>query len=269
MRTNTPVVSVLMTVFNGEKYIYESINSIIEQTYKNWELLIVNDKSTDSTLKIIKQFKDKRINLINLKKKAGRTKALNLGLNKCRGEYVAIQDSDDLSAKTRLEKQFYLLSKDKKLALVFSWYKRIDKLGNVKKMYNDNLTDYEIKKFLPVKNLICHSSVMYKKLLILKIGGYPKDFIFSQEYILWLKILIKYKVKLIKFFLVKYRDHDDQLTNSKSQQIYIFKENLKILSWSRKNLLINKYNIFYYLKNLLINYFRLIKNLFYNKYLIY
>ena len=65
MKINTPEVSVLMTVFNGEKYILQSINSIIKQTYKNWELVIINDKSTDGTLKIIKSIKEKRINLIN------------------------------------------------------------------------------------------------------------------------------------------------------------------------------------------------------------
>jgi glycosyltransferase involved in cell wall biosynthesis len=249
-----------MTVFNGEKFIFKSIDSIIKQTYNNWELVIVNDKSTDNTLEIIKCFKDKRINLINLKKNIGRTSALNLGLKKCKNNYVAIQDSDDLSMKNRIKKQLHLLVKDKKLALVFSWYKRIDKFGKVKKIFNENISDRKLKRILPVKNLICHSSVMYNKSLIMQLGGYPKDYIFSQEYILWLKIMTRYKMKLIKSFLVNYRDHDDQLSNSKSQQKYIFLENLKILSWAKNNSLINRYNLFNYFMNFLINYLRLIKS---------
>jgi len=260
---SNPLVSVLMTVFNGEKYILQSINSIIKQTYKNWELVIINDKSTDRTLRIIKSLKEKRINLINLKKNVGRTKALNIGLKNCKGKYVAIQDSDDLSLKSRLKNQIDVLSKDNKLALVFSWYKAIDKFGEVKKIFNDNISELEFNYTLPVKNLICHSSVMYRKSLILKLGGYPKNFIYSQEYILWLKILVKYKIKLIKIFLVFYRYHDMQLSNSKYQQKYIFVENLKILFWSIKNSLINKYNIFLFVRMFVINALRLIKNFFF------
>jgi glycosyltransferase involved in cell wall biosynthesis len=265
MKINAPTVSVLMTVFNGEKYILESINSIIKQTYKKWELVIINDKSTDNTLKLIKSLKEKRINLINLKKNVGRTKALNIGLQNCKGRYVAIQDSDDLSIKSRLKNQIDILSKDNKLALVFSWYKRIDKFRKVTKIFDDNINDFELKCLLPVKNLICHSSVMYKKSFILKLGGYPKDFIFSQEYILWLKILLKFKIKLIRKILVCYRDHDMQLSNSKYQQKYIFAENLKILFWSINNSLINKYNIFIFVKTFLINTLRLIKILYLKK----
>ena len=257
---NNPLVSVVMTVFNGEKFISKSIDSIIKQTYNNWELVIINDKSTDNTLEIIKSFNDKRINLINLEKNVGRTSALNLGLKNCKGKYVAIQDSDDLSMKNRIKNQLNLLIKDKELALVFSWYKRIDKFGKVKKIFNENISDHKLKIILPVKNLICHSSVMYKKSLILKLGGYPKDYIFSQEYILWLNIMTRYKMKLIKSFLVNYRDHDDQLSNSKSQQKYIFLENLKTLSWAKNNLLINRYNLFNYFMNFFINYLKLIKS---------
>jgi len=264
MKINTPEVSVLMTVFNGEKYILQSINSIIKQTYKNWELVIINDKSTDGTLKIIKSIKEKRINLINLKKNVGRTKALNIGLQNCKGTYVAIQDSDDLSISSRLKNQVDILRKDKKLALVFSWYKAIDKFGKVKRTFNDNISEFELNYKLPVKNLICHSSVMYRKSFILKLGGYPKDFIFSQEYILWLKILVKYKIKLIKSFLVFYRLHEMQLSNSQYQQKYIFVENLKILFWSIKNSLINKYNFFLLVRMYSINTLRLIKNFFLN-----
>jgi glycosyltransferase involved in cell wall biosynthesis len=249
-----------MTVFNGEKYILQSISSIIKQTYKNWELIIINDKSTDSTLRIIKSLNEKRINLINLKKNVGRTRALNIGLENCKGKYVAIQDSDDLSLKNRLKNQVDALSKDNKLALVFSWYKRIDKFGKVKKIFNKHISDCKLKRMLPVKNLICHSSVMYKKSLILQLGGYPKDYIFSQEYILWLNVMTIYKMKQIKSFLVNYRDHDDQLSNSKSQQKYIFLENLKILSWAKNNSLINRYNLFNYFMSFLINYLRLIKS---------
>ena len=93
-----------MTVFNCEDFLKYSIKSILGQTYKNFELIIVNDCSTDGTSNIIKSFKDERIKSFNLQKRLGRTKALNFGLDKCISNFIAIQDADDISHKNRLNK---------------------------------------------------------------------------------------------------------------------------------------------------------------------
>ena len=92
-------VSILMTVYNHQRYVYKSIKSILNQSYNNFEFIIINNGSSDSSWDIIKKFKDKRIKIYNLKKNIGRTECLNFGLKKCKGKFIAIQDSDDLSKK--------------------------------------------------------------------------------------------------------------------------------------------------------------------------
>ena len=105
-------ISVLMTVFNGADFLKESIESILNQTHKDFELIIINDYSTDNTIQIIKEYNDKRIRLFNLHTRFGRTKALNYGLGKCSSELIAIQDADDISNNTRLEQSLNEILKD-------------------------------------------------------------------------------------------------------------------------------------------------------------
>ena len=101
--------SVLMTVFNAEKYLEHSINSLLKQSYKKFELIIIDDKSNDNSKRIIQNFKNKKIKKYFLPKHIGRTPALNFGLKKCSGKYIAILDADDLSTKDRLLKQINFL----------------------------------------------------------------------------------------------------------------------------------------------------------------
>ena len=130
-------ISVLMTVYNAEKYIKKSVQSIISQSYKNLELLIVDDCSTDKSLELIKRFKDKRIRLLALKKHIGRTKSLNYGLKKIKNSFIAIFDADDISYKNRLECQLKFLKKNLDIDLIGTWYELIDGQNKI----------FQIKKF--------------------------------------------------------------------------------------------------------------------------
>ena len=124
---NKPLVSILMTVYNHEEYLEQSIRSIKKQTYKNWELVLIDNGSTDSSKKILVKFKHKKIRIFFFKQNIGRTNCLNFGLNKCKGKYVAILDSDDISHKDRIELQVKEFSKDKKLWLLATNFDYIDK----------------------------------------------------------------------------------------------------------------------------------------------
>ena len=116
-------ISVLMTVFNAENFLKSSIRSIIRQSFLQWELIIIDDCSKDNSLNIIKSFKNKKIKVYKLKRHLGRTKALNYGIKKCKGKYIAILDADDVSKKNRLLKQFEFLERNKKFKMASSWYK--------------------------------------------------------------------------------------------------------------------------------------------------
>ena len=98
-------VSILMTIFNHENYLKSSIKSLINQNYKNWELIAIDNGSTDKSALILKSFKDKRIKKKFLKKNIGRTECLNFGLKFCKSKFIAILDSDDISETSRLRIQ--------------------------------------------------------------------------------------------------------------------------------------------------------------------
>lgn len=110
---NKPKISVLMTIYNHENFLKHAIKSIINQSYKNWELIAIDNGSTDNSKKILKKFRHKNIKKKILKKNIGRTNCLNYGLRFCRGEYIAILDSDDVSEKSRFKKQVNEMEKIK------------------------------------------------------------------------------------------------------------------------------------------------------------
>ena len=173
MRTNNPLVSVVMTVFNGEKFILKSINSIIKQTYKNWELIIVNDNSQDSTSKILNKYKSKKIKIINLKKNIGAYKATNLAFKIIKGKYVAVLDSDDYSHSKRISSQVLELEKDSNIGLVLTKYKLIDQNNSFIKN-NRLMLQEDFNKRFACENLACNSSAMFRRNFITELKFYDK-----------------------------------------------------------------------------------------------
>lgn len=252
-----PKVSVLMVAHNSELFIKDSINSVVDQEYSNWELVIINDASTDDTLTIIRQFKNKNIVVKNLSNNIGAYKATMLGLNYCKGKYISFLDSDDLMHKKKIIKQVKFLENNSKIPIVFNWYEKINhknKILEKKKNFSDQ-TKFDL--LFPVQNLICNSSVMFKRKILNQINFYNKDIIYAYDYNFYLKVFKKYKFGLLKNFYTKYRVYKFQRTQNTNLKKTIAKENIYFLNWSKKNYLINKSNIFYYYKNLMINYLKL------------
>lgn len=163
MKSNVPRISVVMSVYNGEKYLRESIESILNQTFSDFEFIVANDGSTDNTPQILEEYKnrDSRIKIIQ-QENIGLTKSLNKAINLANGEYIARQDVDDLSLPERLERQMKLFREKSNIDLIASWYYIIDGEGKVN--LERKLPDSKrVKKLLPFENLICHTSVMFKK----------------------------------------------------------------------------------------------------------
>ena len=130
---NNPLVSVIIPVFNAEKTIASTISSALFQTYDNFEIILVNDKSTDNTLNILKDTSDKRLKIINLRKNSGAAKARNVGIKVAKGRFIAFLDSDDLwnSDKLKVQTRFML---NNGYAFTYTGYKFSDKDGNTKKV---------------------------------------------------------------------------------------------------------------------------------------
>jgi len=199
-----PEISVLTTVYNGEKFLRETIESVLNQSFNNFEYTIVNDGSTDNTEKIIKDFmkKDKRIVYVKLKENKGSEdlgNVMNIGLKNCKGKYIARLDADDICYRNRLEKQFNYLEKHKNIFLVGSSADIIDKLGNkIGGMKKWQIFPILIKIRILDCNNIIHSSIMFRNEGLL----YPN----RHEHLFYLDLIRRGK-KLVnmKETLVKYR----------------------------------------------------------------
>tara|TARA_X000000950_G_scaffold287411_1_gene399565 strand:+ start:1831 stop:2613 length:783 start_codon:yes stop_codon:yes gene_type:complete len=247
-------LSVLMTAYNAEKYLKPSINSILKQTHKNLELIIIDDGSTDGSINVVKNFEDKRIQLIKQKKNRGRTKSLNNGLKKVKSKYIAILDADDISYKNRLNIQLNFLKKNKHIDIVGTWYEVINNKGKILKINKTTSNAKMVKKKMFYKNIFCHSSIMFRKKILKKVKGYPEKFVYMQDYAFILNAMKYFKITIIPKILVKNRMIKSSMTFSVPQK-QILKERLILLNYTfinfRQNFTVKALWVLEYLKTLL------------------
>lgn len=227
-----PTITVLMPVYNEEaRYLRKSIESILHQTFRFFEFLIIDDGSdNENCVNILKEYavKDGRIRIIhrgrpkNIVGNTGITGALNLGLKEARGKYLARIDSDDFADNKRLEIQYEFLENNPDFVLCGTWCRIVDSDDNVigeKRGYSDY---NKIKKNILSTNYFTHSTLFFKKSVILDLGGYNKKMIKAQDYDLLLKIASRYKIKNISQFLSYYRINNRSISfsNNKLQEKY-------------------------------------------------
>lgn len=210
-----PKVTVLMSVYNGEKYLQEAIDSILVQTFIDFEFLIINDGSTDKTEEILKSYNDPRIKIINNEKNIGLTKSLNKGLRLAKGEYIARQDADDISCDNRLERQIKLLDEKLDIAIVGTNYFRINEKGDIIQEIKRQEKDKNIKKYLLNGNQLGHGTIMFRKSCIEKVGFYREEFKFAQDYDFVLHFSEKYKLANIPETLYKWRINSNSVSVSR------------------------------------------------------
>ena len=186
-----PLVSVIISAYNCEKYIEESINSILNQTYKNIEILLVDDNSTDNTVKKIKKVIQgkKNVKFIQNTKNLGLTKNLNKLIEISNGEYIARMDADDVSDLTRIEKQVQYLINNPQITIIGSFGKYINERNELEEYKKMPISNDEIVKIMPKVNPIIHPSVMYRKNEIVRIGMYDERFKKVQDYDLWFRAM--------------------------------------------------------------------------------
>ncbi len=217
-----PKVTVLMPVYNGEKYLREAIDSILNQTFTDFEFLIIDDGSTDSSIKIISSYPDSRIKLIKNDNNQGLVYSLNKGLYLAQGEYIARMDCDDISLPNRLQKQVDFLDNHPEITVLGSYLEFIDingeKLENLAYLSEYPLSHEQIVYAMLYSNPLAHPSIIFKKLDILKLGGYRflKELEnCSEDYDLWLRLADQnYKFANLSDHLVKYRIHNNSLTQT-------------------------------------------------------
>lgn len=219
-----PKVSVLMPVYNTEEsYLREAIESILNQTFSDFEFIILNDGSTNNAQDIILSYKDTRINYVINEKNLGLIKTLNKGLDLAKGEYIARMDSDDISLPERFQKQVDFMDKNQNVHVVGTWYEWFPKC----KVQKPAVTDKAIKEcLLASSNSIAHPTVMLRKSVIDSLNArYDENYAYVEDYSLWLSLIDKVDFANIDEILLKYRIHPNSVckVNKRNQILNVYK----------------------------------------------
>lgn len=220
------LVSVIIPVYNGGDYLIDSVSSIINQSYKNLEIIIINDGSSDNSDEIIKNFKDSRIVYIN-QKNQGLSSTLNAGIKIATGEFIARQDQDDISLPNRIQVQLdYLVSNN--IYFVGSRSVVIDDQGNKIAKHNHPLSSIACKLFLQFDNPFVHSSILARKDIFLNdLYSTELDKQPPEDYDLWCRLSKKFDMENVPQRLVLYRQLQSGMSQSNRRS---FLENIKKIS---------------------------------------
>ncbi len=201
-----PLVSIAMPVYNAEKYIKRAIDSVMGQTYPYFELIIVNDGSSDRSKEIILSYSDNRIRYFENEVNLGIAKTRNKCIQYADGKYIAVLDNDDIALPNRLEKQVEFLESDLDYALCGSFYEVIDGEDRIIHKMKLPVTDKAIKTYLLFENCFCNSSVMIQSKL-LKVRPYIESFDMIEDYYFLYTVSRNKKLRNLPIFATQYRVH--------------------------------------------------------------
>lgn len=218
MSIDHPKVTVLMPVYNGEKYLREAIDSVMNQTFTDFELLILNDGSTDDSLEIMKAYDDPRIRLIQNDDNLGLVATRNKGLSNARGEHIALLDCDDIAYPERLAKQVDFLDRHPEFGMIGSWIEVIDQKSRpTGEVVKHTACPEEISPLLLFHNYFAQSSLMIRK------SALPDEhyrlYPVAEDYDLWVRMAKKSMAWNLPKFLVKYRVHSFSTTSENTEEM--------------------------------------------------
>ena len=225
--SNTPRVSIVIAVYNREKYLGIAVDSVLRQTYQDWELIISDDGSIDGTLDIARQFalEDDRIQVLTAEHK-GEAYALIAGFSAARGEYVGQLDSDDLLEPEAIELTAAVLDNDAECGMVYTNYMDIDKNGRILRPGRRCAIPYSNERML-TDFMIFHFRLIRRSIYILS-GGFNSRFNLIEDYELCLRLSEITKIKKVERLLYQYRVHSESETRTKGlRMIYLCKKAIK------------------------------------------
>lgn len=226
-----PWVSIILPVFNGQKYLARAVQSVLDQDFDNWELLIIDDGSIDTTPQIAKILseKDSRIRYLQNSQNMGIQKTLNRGLREAKGKYIARIDDDDYWIdSTKLTQQVGFLDANPEHVLVGTGVVLKNEEGQELLRYLVPQNDEQIRNKLLAKNCFIHSSVMFNRGAVLKVGGYSeeKKWLHVEDYVLWLRLGLQGKLANLAIFSVAYTVRTDSISGL--NKMVQFMSNIKL-----------------------------------------
>lgn len=210
-----PLVSIILPMYNAAKTVTDSLDSIIQQTYTNWELIVIDDGSTDNSVEIVKKYKDKRIRTYRYKHNYIRN--LNRAFLHCNGKYIARMDADDRMCRTRIEKQVTVLEQHTNVSVCCSAMKNFGEKKTVKYGFEGIIPN--LKVIFLCGNVLAHPTIMLRKSILQMGFKYKKAYIYAEDYKLWVDMALKD----ITFYnipeaLVEYRVSENQVSRIYSEQ---------------------------------------------------
>jgi glycosyltransferase involved in cell wall biosynthesis len=207
-----PTVSVVMSVFNGEPYLHEALESILNQTFRDFEFIIINDGSTDGSATVLESYRksDSRLRVYHQENR-GVGESLNRGCGLAQGKYIARMDADDIATSGRLMRQVEFMEGHPEVDVVGGAVEFIDATGKSLAITRYPETDHEIKTSFSRQNPLVHPTVLFRRDVFLALGGYRAVFK-AEDYDLWLRIAERGQLANLGEVVLKYRIHPDQVT---------------------------------------------------------
>lgn len=223
---DTPLISVILPVYNGEKYLREAIESVLSQTYTNFELLLINDGSTDGSKDIILSYNDTRIRYIENERNLKLIATLNKGIDLAAGDYIARMDADDVCMPKRFEKQVQFLATHSDIDMCGTWAIRIDGEGKTTGRIKNIDTAELLKCATYFTCPFVHPSVMIRA-SVLKNNLYDPVFSDVEDTELWHRLsLLGYKMANIPHYLLKYRWHGENISSRREEYVVATKKKI-------------------------------------------
>lgn len=212
-RSSGPLVSVLVPAYNCETYVAEAVSSMLSQTFADFELLVIDDGSTDATRAALESIHDPRLRLVSNPRNLGLIATLNRGLDLATGRYIARMDADDISAPERLEKQVEFLESHPDVDVLGTMVNLIDEEGRIFGSLSNYPTSAEdVRTYLLRECCLVHPTVMFRKEVVRAAGGYDASARHAEDYDLWLRLSDRHLIANLPEKLVSYRMHRNQVS---------------------------------------------------------
>ena len=210
--TVTPLVSIVMPVYNSEAYLRLAVESILNQTFSYFEFIIIDDGSTDRTAAILDGYTDPRIICLYNQEYRGLVHSLNRGIDAARGKYIARMDADDISLPRRLERQVHYMEAYPSIGLLGTWIEDLDENGNLIGVWGAPTTPALIKWSLLFGNCLAHPSVVMRRSMIQRVGSYNAEALYAEDYDLWSRMSFETEIANLPEVLVRHRVHSGSIS---------------------------------------------------------
>ncbi len=251
MSEESPKISVLMPFYNAADYLDASLSSIINQTFADWELILINDASTDNSDSVVQRYlSDPRIIYFKNEVNRGIVENLNFGLRQARSEIVARMDGDDISDLTRLAKQYDFLANHPSVVAVGTFIQIIDQSGKIIDQRTKPLDFNLMKKNLLTYSPLVHATLMFRKSAVVRVGGYRNQYLYCEDIDLFFRLVyFGYELANLPEFLYQYRYHQNSAAHQSrlitSRLYQLRQETIKNfnlhLTWSQRLMIFGQY----------------------------